>query len=121
LPIRDVVNIGLRTAIAESTGNWAVAVRQVEVRDITLSPELLRAKARRAEAERGRPAKVIAATDALPASEELSEAARKLSEAPGALQRRTLQTLAEVSTERNSTLIFPIPIEILDALPPKTS
>jgi regulator of protease activity HflC (stomatin/prohibitin superfamily) len=116
---RDNVNNELRSTIAGSTSHWGVEVRQVEVRDITLPPELLRAMARQAEAERERRAKVIAATGELQASEELSEAARKLSEAPGALQLRTLQTLAEVSTERNSTLIFPIPIEILDALRPK--
>ena len=72
--------------------------------------------ARQAEAERERRAKVIAATGELEASRELAEAAMKLSEAPGALQLRTLQTLTEVATERNSTLIFPIPIEILQGL-----
>jgi regulator of protease activity HflC (stomatin/prohibitin superfamily) len=91
-----------------------VEVRQVEVRDITLPAELLRAMARQAEAERERRAKVIAATGELEASKELSEAATQLTESPGALQLRTLQTLAEVATERNSTLIFPIPIELLD-------
>jgi regulator of protease activity HflC (stomatin/prohibitin superfamily) len=116
---RDNVNNELRATIAGSTGHWGVEVRQVEVRDITLPPELLRAMARQAEAERERRAKVIAATGELQASQELAEAARKLSEAPGALQLRTLQTLAEVATERNSTLVFPIPIEILDALRPK--
>ena len=113
---RDDVNSELRDTIARSTSHWGVEVRQVEVRDIQLPPELLRAMARQAEAERERRAKVIAATAELQASEELSEAARKLAEAPGAMQLRTLQTLAEVATEKNSTLIFPIPIEILDAL-----
>jgi hypothetical protein len=70
--------------------------------------------ARQAEAERERRAKVIAATGELEASKELSEAAAKLSSAPGALQLRALQTLAEVATEHNSTLIFPIPIELLE-------
>jgi len=113
---RDNVNNELRATIAQSTGHWGVEVRQVEVRDITLPPELLRAMARQAEAERERRAKVIAATGELQASEELSEAARKLHESPGALQLRTLQTLAEVATERNSTLVFPIPIEFLEAI-----
>ena len=112
---RDTVNDELRSKIAESTGGWGVEVRQVEVRDITLPPELLRAMARQAEAERERRAKVIAATGELEASHELAEAASRLTESPGALQLRTLQTLAEVATEKNSTLIFPIPIELLPA------
>jgi regulator of protease activity HflC (stomatin/prohibitin superfamily) len=113
---RENINSELRETIARSCSQWGVEVRQVEVRDITLPPELLRAMARQAEAERERRAKVIAATGELQASEELSQAATKLAEAPGAMQLRTLQTLAEVATEKNSTLIFPIPIEILDAL-----
>ena len=111
---RDEVNNELRAQISTSTEAWGVEVRQVEVRDITLPAELLRAMARQAEAERERRAKVIAATGELEASKELSEAATQLTESPGALQLRTLQTLAEVATERNSTLIFPIPIELLD-------
>ena len=88
----------------------------MEVRDIALPPELLRAMARQAEAERERRAKVIAATGELEASQELAEAATTLATAPGALQLRTLQTLAEVATEKNSTLIFPIPVELLTAI-----
>jgi regulator of protease activity HflC (stomatin/prohibitin superfamily) len=112
---RDTVNDELRDKIAQSTGQWGVEVKQVEIRDITLPPELLRAMARQAEAERERRAKVIAATGELEASQELSDAAARLAESPGALQLRTLQTLAEVATEKNSTLIFPIPIELLPA------
>ncbi len=110
---RDHVNSELRATIATSTHNWGVEVRQVEIRDIVLSPELLRAMARQAEAERERRAKVIAATGELEASRELSDAAAKLYESPGALQLRSLQTLAEIATEHNSTLIFPIPVELL--------
>lgn len=110
---RDDVNNELRTVIAASTHHWGVEVRQVELRDITLPPELLRAMARQAEAERERRAKVIAATGELEASQELSEAAAKLYESPGALQLRALQTLAEVASEHNSTLVFPVPIELL--------
>ena len=113
---RETVNDELRDKIAQSTGAWGVEVKQVEIRDITQPPELLRAMARQAEAERERRAKVIAATGELEASQELAEAAIKLTQSPGALQLRTLQTLAEVATERNSTLIFPIPIELLSAL-----
>ena len=110
---RDQLNAELRQVIDASVEVWGVAVRQVEVRDIQLPPELLRAMARQAEAERERRAKVIAATGELEASKELAEAAERLTESPGALQLRTLQTLAEVATEKNSTLIFPIPIELL--------
>jgi regulator of protease activity HflC (stomatin/prohibitin superfamily) len=112
---REQVNDELRAVIAASTSGWGVEVRQVQVRDITLPQELLRAMARQAEAERERRAKVIAATGELEASRELSEAADRMNESPGALQLRTLQTLAEVATERNSTLVFPIPVEMLAA------
>jgi regulator of protease activity HflC (stomatin/prohibitin superfamily) len=111
---RDQVNEELRQVIDTATEVWGVVVRQVEVRDITLPEQLLRAMARQAEAERERRAKVIAATGELEASQELAEAAQKLTESPGALQLRTLQTLAEVATERNSTLVFPIPVELLN-------
>jgi regulator of protease activity HflC (stomatin/prohibitin superfamily) len=110
---RENINAELRQVIDQSVEVWGVAVRQVEVRDIQLPPELLRAMARQAEAERERRAKVIAATGELEASKELGEAADRLTSSPGALQLRTLQTLAEVATERNSTLVFPIPIELL--------
>jgi regulator of protease activity HflC (stomatin/prohibitin superfamily) len=112
---REQVNTELRQVIDQATEVWGVVVRQVEVRDITLPDQLLRAMARQAEAERERRAKVIAATGELEASKELGEAAQKLTASPGALQLRTLQTLAEVATERNSTLVFPIPIELLQA------
>ncbi|HLN17822.1 MAG TPA: slipin family protein [Acidimicrobiales bacterium] len=115
---RDEVNAELRSSIAESTHHWGVEVRQVEIRDIVLSPELLRAMARQAEAERERRAKIIAATGELEASKELAEAAAKLYESPGALQLRSLQTLAEIATEHNSTLIFPIPVELLAGFRP---
>jgi regulator of protease activity HflC (stomatin/prohibitin superfamily) len=110
---RVQVNDELRSVIDAATEVWGVVVRQVEVRDITLPDQLLRAMARQAEAERERRAKVIAATGELEASKELGQAAERLTASPGALQLRTLQTLAEVATERNSTLIFPIPIELL--------
>ena len=113
---REDVNGELRAVIAKSTTEWGVEVRQVEVRDITLPPELLRAMARQAEAERERRAKVIAATGELQASSELAEAADKLTGSPGALQLRTLQTLAEIATERSSTIVFPIPVELVDLI-----
>ncbi|HET9691953.1 MAG TPA: slipin family protein [Acidimicrobiales bacterium] len=113
---REDVNGALRETIAKSTTEWGVEVRQVEVRDITLPPELLRAMAGQATAERERRAKVIAATGELQASSELAEAADKLTASPGALQLRTLQTLAEVAGDKSSTLVFPLPMELLSAL-----
>jgi regulator of protease activity HflC (stomatin/prohibitin superfamily) len=113
---RDDINSELKATIAISTVSYGVEVNDVQIRDITLPPELLRAMARQAEAERERRAKVIAATGELEASKELSAAAAQLSSAPGSLQLRTLQTLAEVASERNSTMIFPIPIELLGFL-----
>jgi len=110
---REDVNMELRATIARTTAEWGVDVRQVEIRDVTLPPELLRAMARQAEAERERRAKIIAASGELQSSVELAEAADRLTASPGALQLRTLQTLAEVATERNSTIIFPIPVELL--------
>jgi regulator of protease activity HflC (stomatin/prohibitin superfamily) len=110
---RENVNNELRSVISSSTHHWGVEVRQVELRDITLPPELLRAMAKQAEAERERRAKVVAATGELQASAELAEAAANLYESPGALQLRALQTLAEVASEHNSTLVFPVPIELL--------
>lgn len=112
---RDKVNTELRATIATSTQSWGVEVRQVEIRDVTLPQQLLRAMARQAEAERERRAKVIAATGELEASRELAEAADRLASSPGSMQLRTLQTLAEVATERDSTLILPLPIELLTA------
>jgi regulator of protease activity HflC (stomatin/prohibitin superfamily) len=111
---REDINNELKATIALSTGGYGVEVHDIQIRDIVLPIELLRAMARQAEAERERRAKVIAATGELEASKELSEAATQLSSAPGALQLRALQTLAEVATEHNSTLIFPIPIELLE-------
>jgi regulator of protease activity HflC (stomatin/prohibitin superfamily) len=111
---REDINSELKANIALSTEGFGVEVHDVQIRDIALPPELLRAMARQAEAERERRAKVIAATGELEASQELSAAARQLSSSPGSMQLRALQTLAEVATEHNSTLIFPIPIELLE-------
>jgi regulator of protease activity HflC (stomatin/prohibitin superfamily) len=111
---REDINNELKAQIALSTQGFGVEVHEVQIRDISLPPELVRAMSRQAEAERERRAKVIAATGELEASRELSEAATTLASAPGSMQLRSLQTLAEVATEHNSTLIFPIPIELLE-------
>jgi regulator of protease activity HflC (stomatin/prohibitin superfamily) len=111
---REDINNELKAQIALSTQGFGVEVHEVQIRDISLPSELVRAMSRQAEAERERRAKVIAATGELEASRELSEAATTLASSPGSMQLRSLQTLAEVATEHNSTLIFPIPIELLE-------
>ncbi len=111
---REDINNELKAQIALSTQGFGVEVHEVQIRDISLPAELVRAMSRQAEAERERRAKVIAATGELEASRELSEAATMLASSPGSMQLRSLQTLAEVATEHNSTLIFPIPIELLE-------
>ncbi|MHB8263364.1 MAG: SPFH domain-containing protein [Acidimicrobiales bacterium] len=113
---RDNVNNELRAQIALSTHNWGVEVRQVEIKDIVLPPELISAMARQAEAERVRRAKVISASGEQESSASLARAAAKLAESPGALHLRTLHALTEIATENRSTIIVPIPIELLIGL-----
>jgi regulator of protease activity HflC (stomatin/prohibitin superfamily) len=110
---RDRINTELKTALDEQTEAWGVQVDLVEVRDVGLPEQMQRAMARQAEAERERRAKVIAADGEFQASEKLAQAAQAMTENPGAMQLRTLQTMAEIATERNSTIIFPIPVEVL--------
>lgn len=115
LTARQQIDSELKTALDIQTEEWGVEVRRVELRDIDLPEQIQRAMGRQAEAERDRRAKVIAAEGELQASEKLSAAAEKMSKVTGAMQLRTLQTMAEISTERNSTIIFPIPTELLEA------
>jgi regulator of protease activity HflC (stomatin/prohibitin superfamily) len=88
----------------------------VEIRDVLLAPEMVRTIARQAEAERERRAKVIHAEGEYQAAERLAEAGRIIAASPGTLQLRYLQTLTEITTERTNTLVFPIPIDLLQAL-----
>lgn len=111
---REVIDQQLKGALDQQTEEWGIEVRRVELRDIDLPEQIQRAMGRQAEAERDRRAKIIAATGELQASEKLAEAARLMA-SPGAMQLRTLQTMAEISTEQNSTIIFPIPTEVMDA------
>ncbi|MCU1343768.1 MAG: slipin family protein [Acidimicrobiia bacterium] len=113
---RDRIDAELQAALDVQTEPWGVKVHRVEIRDVGLPDQMQRAMARQAEAERERRAKIIAAEGELQASVKLSEAARMIATAPGALQLRQLQTLAEISSENSSTIIFPIPVEVLDAL-----
>jgi len=113
---RMQINSQLQLQIDEATEPWGIQVVGVETKDIDLPETMQRAMARQAEAERERRAKIIAAEGEFQAAERLAQAANVIAAAPGALQLRTLQTLTEVATERNSTLVFPIPIELLDVL-----
>ncbi len=117
LTSRDRIADQLRTSLDQQTEAWGVKVERVELRDIDLPEQIQRAMGRQAEAERERRAKIVAAEGELQASEKLAEAARAITAVPGAMQLRTLQTLSEISTENNSTILFPI--ELLERLSPR--
>jgi len=110
---REKVNERLQQIIDEDTEPWGVKVTKVEVKNVDLPQEMQRAIARQAEAERERRAKVIHAEGEFQAAEKLHEAADVISKNPTALQLRFLGTLAEIATENNSTIVFPIPIDLL--------
>lgn len=110
---REQVNQRLQEIIDEATEPWGVKVTTVEVRDVGLPPEMIRAMARQAEAERERRAKVIHAMGEYEAAEKLAEAGKIMAATPTTLQLRYLQTLTEISSERHSTVIFPVPIDII--------
>jgi regulator of protease activity HflC (stomatin/prohibitin superfamily) len=111
---REKVNLELQEILDRHTGPWGVKVSMVEVKHIDLPTEMQRALARQAEAERERRAKVINAEGEYQAATRLSEAAVIIAKEPTALQLRYLQTLVEVAAEKNSTTIFPIPIDLLE-------
>ncbi len=112
---RDRIDAELQVALDTQTEPWGVKVHRVEIRDVGLPEQMQRAMARQAEAERERRAKIIAAEGELQASQKLGQAADVIANSPGALQLRQLQTMVEISAERNSTIIFPIPVELLEA------
>jgi regulator of protease activity HflC (stomatin/prohibitin superfamily) len=113
---RETINQKLQGIIDERTDPWGVKVTAVEIKDVDLPNEMQRAIARQAEAERERRAKVIHAAGELQASEKLAAAAAVLGKEPAAIQLRYLSTLAEISTEQTTTIVFPIPISLLDGL-----
>jgi regulator of protease activity HflC (stomatin/prohibitin superfamily) len=112
---RDRIDAELQVALDAQTEAWGIKVHRVEIRDVGLPEQMQRAMARQAEAERERRAKVIAAQGELEASQKLGEAANVIAASPGALQLRQLQTMSEIATENNSTIVFPIPVELLEA------
>jgi len=110
---RDKLNIELQSIIDGLTDPWGVKVTHVEVKDVDLAPEMIRAMSKQAEAERERRAKVINAQGEFEASSKLAEAAEVMAQHPLAYQLRYLQTITDVSAEKNSTLVVPIPVELL--------
>ena len=113
---REKVNEQLQTIIDEQTEPWGVKVSIVEVKDVELPQTMQRAMARQAEAEREKRAKIIHAEGEFEASQQLAQAAEVISSQPASIQLRYLQTLTEIAAERNSTIIFPVPIEFVRAL-----
>ena len=113
---RDQINQQLQQIIDEQTEPWGIKVSVVEVKDLELPQSMQRAMAKQAEAEREKRAKIIHAEGELQASEQLASAAKMMSTEEGALQLRYLQTLSEISVEHNSTIIFPLPIELFKGM-----
>jgi len=117
---RDEINAGLQRIIDQQTEPWGVKVSAVEVKNVDLPQEMIRAIARQAEAERERRSKIIHAEGEFQAAQKLSDAADIISRNPTTLQLRFLQTLKELSSEKTSTIIFPMPIDLLTPfLPPR--
>ncbi|MCV2490591.1 slipin family protein [Geodermatophilus sp. YIM 151500] len=110
---REAINSELRAVIDTPTEDWGIKIDRVEVKDISLPEGMRRSMSRQAEAERDRRARVISADGELQASAKLAQAADAMSSTPGALQLRLLQTVADVASEKNSTLVMPFPVELL--------
>ena len=112
---RDKINQELQSILDKQTDSWGIKVSAVEVKHVDLPEGMQRAIARQAEAERERRAKIIHAEGELQASEKLSQAATVLAKEPSSMQLRFLSTLTEISAEKNSTIIFPVPIDLVEA------
>ena len=112
---REKINKELQKIIDEQTDPWGVKVSTVEIKDVELPQSIQRAFAKQAEAERERRAKIISAEGEFQASEKLASAAEVLSKFPVSVQLRFLQTLKEIATEQNSTIVFPVPIDLVNA------
>ncbi|GHO72786.1 membrane protein [Ktedonobacter sp. SOSP1-85] len=113
---RNKINQELQSIIDEHTESWGVKVTAVEIKDIELPATMQRAMAKQAEAEREKRAKIIHAGGELQASAQLAQAAGVIGSQPGALQLRYLQTLTEIAVEKNSTIIFPLPMDLIEPL-----
>ena len=117
---RERLNQGLELMIDSPALGWGVAIDRVEIKDVALPETMKRSMSRQAEAERERRARVISADGELQASEKLAQAAAAMSRAPAALQLRLLETVVQVASEKNSTLVLPFPVELLRFLEAST-
>ena len=113
LTSRDVINSKIRVILDEATDAWGIKVANVEIKHVDINESMVRAIARQAEAERERRAKVIHAEGELQASEKLMQAAEILGRQSGAMQLRYMQTLSNIASDKNSTIVFPLPVELL--------
>jgi regulator of protease activity HflC (stomatin/prohibitin superfamily) len=113
---RETINLRLQGVLDTDTAPWGVKVAKVEVKQVDLPDNMIRAIARQAEAERERRAKIIHAAGELSASEKLAQAAEILQKQPAAIQLRYLQTLVEIGAEKNTTVVFPLPVDIFTGL-----
>ncbi len=120
LASRDQLNQQLQHILDEQTDSWGIKVSAVELKHVDLPQDMQRAMARQAEAEREKRAKIIHAEGELVASEKLAQAAAVLDRQPSAITLRYLQTLNEIASEQNSTIIFPLPLDLLRVLSPKS-
>ena len=110
---RETLNVRLQSVLDQHTGPWGVKVTMVEVKQVDLAEQMIRAIARQAEAERERRAKIIHAEGEYSAAAKLAQAAEVIQKQPVAIQLRYLQTLVEIGTEQNTTIVFPLPIDFL--------
>src|ERR1051325_155774 len=113
---REKLNVKLQSALDQHTGPWGVKVAMVEVKQVDLPDQMIRAIARQAEAERERRAKIIHAEGEASAAANLEKAAEMMARQPAAIQLRYLQTLVEIGSEKNTTVVFPLPMYILTSL-----
>src|SRR5947209_15267270 len=113
---REKINVRLQAVLDQHTGPWGIKVTMVEVKQVDLPDQMIRAIARQAEAERERRAKVIHAEGEYMAAEKLSMAAATIQEQPAAIQLRYLQTLVEIGAEKNNTVMFPVPVDMIASL-----
>ena len=113
---REKLNLAIQMALDAQTDSWGIKVANVEIKNVDLNETMVRAIAKQAEAERERRAKVIHAEGELQASEKLAQAAEVLSRVPSSLQLRYLETLTTIAADKNSTIVFPLPIDLISSL-----
>ena len=116
LASRDMLNADIQKILDTRSDVWGIKVSNVEIKHVDLDESMIRAIARQAESERSRRAKVIHATGEMEAAQQLVTAAERLADSPNAIMLRYLQTLTEISVEKNSTIVFPLPLELLKGL-----